>query len=484
MVNDGSDNSNVATSIIGFSGKNDAPIVDLNGKKSGYNSAASFIEEGSPVAIFSYNMTIVDVDNKGMASATVKLLTNPDFGEEKLSLDLVAAGVTVSYDAASATLRLTGAAPTSTYVNLLREIMYSNTRDEPALGARFIECIVNDGNLDSTPRTANVTITMVNDAPRLVVDVADSSLVVYTEDSHGAAAVPLSLQIEDDDDLTMSKAILEITNIQDVDYERLFVPAGFPGTVKGNMTSQLELTRDGTNKEWLGYLNDVMYVNLDNDPDASVARIVTVFVVDASTPRLDSNVVSKQIRVQPINDVPSITLSGDFKFAENTAPVNFGADIKLFDWDDVIMTKAMFVLDNMHDYSLQHLTEVVDVDRKLAASLGMYVDYDRNGTLFINGNQTIEEYQRIMATGYVRKLRQKTSLLSQTAPSRCGLQTWMATPCGTLLKLHCPHSMTSLSMLLTVVRFSSPEPVRSMLSIRPSPRMWMVTASTRSILPS
>ena len=74
-------------------------------------------------------------------------------------------GITGSYN--NGVLSLTGSATPTQYETVIRSVVYSNLSEDPTPGARTVEIVVNDGDIDSDPVFRNVEVNPVNDAPVL-----------------------------------------------------------------------------------------------------------------------------------------------------------------------------------------------------------------------------------------------------------------------------------------------------------------------------
>jgi hypothetical protein len=165
VTNDGTADSNAATTTIAIIPINSAPTLDLDADNSsalGDDYTTSF-RLGVPVAIADVDALITDVDDTNIESATLTLMAAPDGSSESLELTsaalaaATAAGITIgAYNPATRTLTLTGSAPLSVYQTILTGATYSNTDVSPDRSDRTITITVNDGNLNSI--TASTTI--------------------------------------------------------------------------------------------------------------------------------------------------------------------------------------------------------------------------------------------------------------------------------------------------------------------------------------
>lgn len=162
----------VRTDAITVIPVNDRPALDLNGSGSGTGSSATFIENRSvPVSL---NATLTDPDTSSLVSLKATLLARPDGDAlERLSLDTAAAsaaaaaGLSVTYTAATGVLSIDGSASVATYQAILRGILYENGSDQPSTTTRTVRVSASDGADTSLTRDASISITRVNDAPLL-----------------------------------------------------------------------------------------------------------------------------------------------------------------------------------------------------------------------------------------------------------------------------------------------------------------------------
>ncbi len=146
---------------------NDAPVLDLNGPAAGIDFTAIFTDGGGAVAVVdAANLTVADVDNPNLASATVTLTDRPDGAVESLSSNTVGTSISaVAYNAATGVLLLNGPDTAANFQTVLRTVTYNNTSPNPNTTARSITFLVNDGADDSAIATSAVTVNSINSAP-------------------------------------------------------------------------------------------------------------------------------------------------------------------------------------------------------------------------------------------------------------------------------------------------------------------------------
>ena len=155
---------------------NDPPVLDLNATTAGSGHVTTFTENGTPVDIANTDISVTDVDNTTMQSATV-VLTNRQAGDV-LAIGTLPAGIQYAIDAsnpAQITISLTGNATLASYQSVIQGITYSNSTDSPSAIDRTVTVVVNDGALNSNVATTTIHVVPVNDAP-----VIAQAYTVYT----------------------------------------------------------------------------------------------------------------------------------------------------------------------------------------------------------------------------------------------------------------------------------------------------------------
>jgi len=161
---------------------NDAPVVTTSGGALAYT-------ENDPASVVDGAVTVSDVDNATLASATLQITGGYVAGEDLLSFT-PSGGITGSFSAATGTLTLTGPATLAAWQTVLQSVAYQNTSDNPSGAARTVTLIVNDGALDSLPATRTINVTPVNDAPSLTsnnLTITDGATVTLTLANLGAS---------------------------------------------------------------------------------------------------------------------------------------------------------------------------------------------------------------------------------------------------------------------------------------------------------
>ncbi|EAQ80413.1 hypothetical protein DSM3645_11227 [Blastopirellula marina DSM 3645] len=338
---------------------NALPIVDLNGEDEGTSFTATFTEDEGPVAIVDTDLTLTDVDNTTLVSATVTITNLLDGAAEELAVDTTGTAITASY--VDGVLTLTGEDTLANYELVLRTLTYENTSQEPTETARVIEVIVNDGADDSVAAVSTVTVVDVNESPNLEA-IADQEAQVGV-----AMQVIVTASDLEGNDLTFQL---------DFDDPSSSMPASATITKTSDTTALIEWTP--TVEEGAGPFVFVVLVT-DNDPDA---------------PGTDS----ESFTVTLTNALPIVDLNGEDEgtgfavtFTEDGGAVTIvDSDLGVFDTDDLTLTSATVTITNLLDGDAEALT----VDVTGTSIIATYVD----GVLTMIGEDTLANYQLVLGT--------------------------------------------------------------------------------------
>lgn len=142
-----------ASVVVHVQPVNDPPEIDLDGIGPGYDFNATFFINRGPVPIVAESMTVTDIDNTTLKSATVRIV-NPKNGQaEILSANLNGvSNIKSNFDVTTGVLSLTGVDSLANYQKVLRTVTYNNTLPQPDVEARVIEFVLADLSGGSEPR--------------------------------------------------------------------------------------------------------------------------------------------------------------------------------------------------------------------------------------------------------------------------------------------------------------------------------------------
>jgi hypothetical protein len=161
-VNDGTNSSNTQTRALTVTVVNDPPVLApvLLADPIPYT-------EGQDPVKFASSITVTDVDNENLVSATIKIDQNGASGEDILKYPAKIGNINGSYNASSFTLTLSGTDTKTNYQLAIRSLQYENLDTlDPSTLLRRISIDIYDGNKwVAEPARRFISITPVNDPP-------------------------------------------------------------------------------------------------------------------------------------------------------------------------------------------------------------------------------------------------------------------------------------------------------------------------------
>ena len=322
-------------------------------------------------------------------------------------------------------LRLSGRASTSHYESILRTLMFvdnatdlkddnrtvsitaidtsSSQPSNPAVDVRVRVVILNNDppsiDLDSRDRSVGFSGLQPNDfdfPDDFVYEESNSYLTKYTEDGNPVRLSHSSLDITDPDASSLvHRAVVNITNIQDGNSERLSVVTE-SGITQSNesTTSWLVLNGPASHADFERVLYSVRYENRAVQPSGKF-RAVSFVVNDG---KHDSAPANAYVELVNVNDVPDLRI-GDGAEVDNTVtyvegspPISIASqDLRISDVDDTTLESATVLLTVSHNED----EEVLNVS--LVGS-GLILDRHSNYFFELRGSAKIEDYATVLKT--------------------------------------------------------------------------------------
>jgi hypothetical protein len=341
-----------ASSYVTFQGVNNAPIVDANGAQSGSNHAVVFVENEGGAELFAL-LTVTDVDSANMSNATASIDPVLDVGNEFLSLRVgVSTSLTVVSDSRTGTLTISGSAPISEYVRVLRNILYNNMAAEPDFTARVVMLTISDGISVSSPVYVTVSFQQQNDAPIIT---AVPQTVVFTEGEINVSLFNQTARLFDPE----GDSIVNLRVVLSDDLDAGLETIGYDNTIPslnalgGNTFRMFTFSPPNNNSDFFTELvRSLTYSNTADEPNNTRSRTVTVITSDG----VDERIYSIEITIELVNDNPPVL--SDFMFntsiPENTAvgTVIYTATATDLDVDSVLT----FSISNVEGFAVNETT--------------------------------------------------------------------------------------------------------------------------------
>ncbi|MCP4521322.1 MAG: hypothetical protein GY827_06475, partial [Cytophagales bacterium] len=294
---------------------NDPPVVDLDNSSGGNNYTTTFTEDVSTNLLISDNATITDTDDTNIESATITLTNEQDGADEGISLTTaqitaaVGNGITASINAANTIITLTGSATKANYQNIIRQIIYNNTDNNPNTTNRTITVVANDGDDVSNTATTTISIVRTNDVPVLDLDNAtagENFSTTFTEDASTNLLISNNATVTDTDDTNIESATITLTNEQDGTDEGISLTTAQITAAAGNgitasinaANTTITLTGSATKANYQNVIRQIVYTNTSNNPNTT-DRTITVVTNDGDSA---SNTATATISIISVDD--------------------------------------------------------------------------------------------------------------------------------------------------------------------------------------
>ncbi len=267
---------------------NDAPTL------AGIEGSPLTYTENDPASVVSSAITVTDIDDTNIESATIQIAGNYQSSEDLLSFTDTTS-ITGHWDAATGTLSLSGSDTLANYQAALRSVAYVNTSDNPSTLTRSATFTVNDGSVSSNVQTRNITLSPVNDEQSLDTNAG------MTVDEEATATITTTMLSTSDVEQSPAQIIYTVASVpvngalkldgaplgtsntftqDDIDNGRLVYAHNGSETTADSFTFTVD---DGFGTATSGTFN--ITVNPVND--APVATVDSFSVAEGSTTTLD-----------------------------------------------------------------------------------------------------------------------------------------------------------------------------------------------------
>jgi VCBS repeat-containing protein len=205
------DNGATATAdaVFTINGANDIQTLGDVGAVLAYkeNDSASHLDGA---------ISLSDLDDTHMQSATVQITMNYQSGEDILSISsgLLPSGVTAIWTEATGILTLSGSATVSDYESMLENIKYENSSEAPNESGRTVSWTITDASGNQATATSTINVESVNDAPVIDLDTPVTyEKEIFTESETveggvGASTTLATVNGSDVDDSTLTYEII------------------------------------------------------------------------------------------------------------------------------------------------------------------------------------------------------------------------------------------------------------------------------------
>ncbi len=356
---------------------NDAPVL------SGLESSAINYTEGLGNVNITSLLTVSDVDNTTLGSATVTISGGFVSTEDQLNFTNQN-GISGMWNPSNGTLTLSGTSLLANYQSALRSITYINTnQNNPSTTARTLSFAVNDGSSDSNIPTRTINISGVNDAPTLSnIEVSISN---YLEDQ-GSVNVTSTINVGDVDNTTISSASVRISSgyLNSEDILHFTNQNGISGSWSSGLGT-LTLTGSSSLTNYQNALRSITYENTNTSSPNTTNRVVTFSVNDGSLP---SNVATRTITVTSVND-PSVLAgieTSTITYTEGDGQIGVTSAITITDIDNTNISGATVNISTGYSSTEDYL--------RFINQNGITGNYSNTtGRLILNGSASLANYR-------------------------------------------------------------------------------------------
>ncbi|KZE85321.1 sulfurtransferase, partial [Chromobacterium sp. F49] len=319
VVNDGTKNSAATTKTVTVADTDQTPLLTASGGSAAFTAGNNVTS--TPVAVDS-GVTVSDLDNTTLASATVSITGNFQSAEDTLAFSntnsTTYGNISGSYNSGTGVLTLTSSGATATLAQwqaALRAVTYTDSAITPNNATRTISFVVNDGTKNSATATRSVTVADTDQTPIATVSGANGSYTLSGTPT--PVAVDSGITVSDRDNTTLASGTVSITgNFHSGEDVLAFTNTS--ASTYGNIvasynsgTGVLTLTSSGataTVAQWQAALQAVTYNDTSGSPNTAT-RVISFVVNDGE---VNSAAVTRNIAIQlPTPSVSGLTAGTD-----------------------------------------------------------------------------------------------------------------------------------------------------------------------------
>lgn len=279
----------------------DINVIAINSSPSlsGITGSTITYNEGSGAVSGPYTVTISDVDDTNMESATVTISNNYILGEDVLDF-VDQNGITSSWDSFTGVLTLSGSASIADYETALESVTYENNSSDPVELTRTISYKINDGDSDSNTESRDYDIVAANSKP--ILSNIESESISYFGNP---VDITNTLQVSDPDDTQLDSAFVIITeNFESAQDSLIFEDIyGITGDFD-DVAGELKLTGTASIDDYQTALRTVIYKNFATVSTGPKREISFV----AHDGALASDTVRRDISVNSVESVSGLTV--------------------------------------------------------------------------------------------------------------------------------------------------------------------------------
>lgn len=369
-------------------------------KVSDIKNPLSYTENDPPTSVLgSLGITTSGLSGNTLTGATIRISGNYHFGQDRLAFTNSAA-IQWIWDADSGVLSLIGKASVADYVKMLQSVTYQNVSDNPNSQTRTISFTITDGAKISNPVSRDVTVTAVNDPPRIQRVPISGPAPVYGAN----ATIPLpQVLITDPDSETLTGATIQFTQnyISGADTLTFVDTPTIKGTWNAS-TGLLTLTGTDSFQNYAAAIHSITYRNLLDNPTV-FSKTVIIQVTDGTSP---SDAFTTNIQFTPAPALSGVDLSS-VKYTENAPPTPVAASITITDSAFPTITGATIQITGNYQRGPDRLSF-------LNTGAVQWSWNEATGTLTLTGTASIASYKQMLRSVSFNNVSDNPSTLTRT----------------------------------------------------------------------
>ncbi|GGY14675.1 DUF4347 domain-containing protein [Paludibacterium paludis] len=361
QVNDGSASSNAVTRTVTVAATDQTPIASASGGSAAFTAGDN--TTSTPVAV-DPGITVSDLDNSTLASATVSITGNFHSGEDVLAFtntsSVTFGNIVASYNSGTGVLTLTSSGGTATVAQwqaALRAVTYTDSAVTPNTATRTISFQVNDGTKNSAVVTRSVTVAATDQTPIATTSGGSAAFTAGDNTTSTPVAVDSGITVSDLDNSTLASATVSITgNFHSGEDVLAFTNnnSSLYGNISASYnsgTGVLTLTSSGgtaTVAQWQAALRAVTYTDSAVTPNTAT-RTISFQVNDGTK---NSVAVTRAVTVAATDQTPIATPTGgdaNYVLDGSSTPVAVDPGITVTDRDNSTLASAtVSITGNFH----------------------------------------------------------------------------------------------------------------------------------------
>lgn len=299
------------------------PVIDLNGTvNAGLNYFTSSNESSPTTSIIGPDALLYDSDSGWFPLESIALeLENPQRSHRLIVPSDLPPGLIATFTNEERILFIE--APNrshpvfpDTFLDVLRQVQYSNLLEEQnQFVVSVLYRITDFVNLVNNPLSRTfITVLPTNDPPQLNLASGNQNSTVIFDEGQGVVNLLSEVRIEDSDSTILREATVSFTFRPDGLDESLRLEPGSLPVVDSNsvrfdsVLGVLTISHVATFNDWISILQNIQYLNSNQDPSVQSRRQVVVVVQDNGGAYSNSAYVDIEIILE--NDPPILYLGG------------------------------------------------------------------------------------------------------------------------------------------------------------------------------